>query len=841
MTVIADLHIHSRFSRACSSQITVPNLERYARMKGIDLLGTGDFTHPLWNRELKGQLKDDGSGILATGSGFKFMLTTEIANIFTQGGMGRRVHNVILAPDFEAVDRINAALLKRGRLDYDGRPMFGFSCAELVSMMKDISDEIEVIPAHCLPANSYIHTRNGLKKISEIVVGEEVLTHVSRYKRVTKTFSRKYSGKLYKIIPWYFSGGLATTPEHPFLAVKSKKSCAQTKGLCKPLCCERSHCKERAYEKYKLGWIPAECIEVGDFIAFPRPKSEIDIRRINMAEYVNGYKVLNGSLLPKQSRNNRNAVKSNIMVDENFCRLIGYYLSEGFVARNDVVGFSFSSKEKEYADDVIRLMDTVFGLSKFKIDPRRKNQLDVMFFSQLLNEFFKSFYCGDEKRAWNKYLPWQFISLPNTKLSEIVRGWWRGDKGYTVSRRLFEQMKIICLKLGIIPSLHIDTAENYNRRGKHFIDGREIIAKRDLFTISNLSFFEEDYGMLKERCFARSVNKIRRKHGWIDSNYAYLPVRRILTQSFSGKVYNLEVEDDNSYVHEHACVHNCWTPWFGVFGSESGFDSLKEAFQEQEKNIYSIETGMSSDPDMNWHISELNNRSIVSFSDAHSFWPWRLGREATIFDKANSYKDIIRAIREKKITGTIETDPAYGKYHWDGHRLCNFSCPPSESKRLKGVCPVCGKGLTIGVEYRVGHISDQPVEKHPNRKPYHKMLPLHELIAAAKGWSVASRKTWEIYNKLISHFGNEFNVLLEASEKDVTQTIPNEKLLTKLIMVNRKGEIKVRPGFDGVYGTIVIGGREDARERKGVGGLNSGSKAKHRQKGLSDFVRTDRR
>ena len=131
-----------------------------------------------------------------------------------------------------------------------------------------------------------------------------------------------------------------------------------------------------------------------------------------------------------------------------------------------------------------------------------------------------------------------------------------------------------------------------------------------------------------------------------------------------------------------------WTPWFGMFGSMSGFDSMKECFGEQFENVHAIETGMSSSPDMNWRINELENKSIVSFSDAHSFWPFRLGREATIFRKCNSYSEIIRQIRENDFLGTIETDPAYGKYHWDGHRNCEFSCGSKKTEELNKICPV---------------------------------------------------------------------------------------------------------------------------------------------------------
>src|SRR3989344_5413341 len=148
MKLIADLQIHSRVSRATSSASTIQNLEKYAKLKGINLLGTGDFTHPKWLAELKRELKEDGSGILTSSSGFHLVLQGEISNIYTQDGKGRRVHNLLLARNFEIVEQINAALLKKGRLDYDGRPMFGFSCVELVEMMKSIDKSIEVIPAH---------------------------------------------------------------------------------------------------------------------------------------------------------------------------------------------------------------------------------------------------------------------------------------------------------------------------------------------------------------------------------------------------------------------------------------------------------------------------------------------------------------------------------------------------------------------------------------------------------------------------------------------------------------------------------------------------------------------
>ncbi len=245
-----------------------------------------------------------------------------------------------------------------------------------------------------------------------------------------------------------------------------------------------------------------------------------------------------------------------------------------------------------------------------------------------------------------------------------------------------------------------------------------------------------------------------------------------------------------------------WTPWFGVFGSSSGFDSLKECFKEQFENIHAIETGMSSDPEMNWKIKELEDKAIVSFSDAHSFWPFRLGREATIFEKANSYQEIIQQIRNRSFVATIETDPAYGKYHFDGHRICDFSCSPEKTEELKGICPVCKKSLIIGVDSRVKILANKE-SNHKLKKQFYKILPLHEIIALSTGNGMQSRKVWEIYNNLIKEFGNEFNVLLDVSrEKFINSNVENK--LVELILKNREGKIKVKPGYDGVYGEAQL-------------------------------------
>jgi uncharacterized protein (TIGR00375 family) len=250
---------------------------------------------------------------------------------------------------------------------------------------------------------------------------------------------------------------------------------------------------------------------------------------------------------------------------------------------------------------------------------------------------------------------------------------------------------------------------------------------------------------------------------------------------------------------------HAWTPWYGIFGSMSGFSSLKEAFQDKVDKIHAIETGMSSDPAMNWRISELNSKAIISFSDAHSAWPFRIGREATIFNlkKGITYKEVIKEIRNNEINGTVEVSPLYGKYHWDGHRNCDFSCSPKESLKLNNICPVCRKPLTIGVEHRVEEIAEKPEGYRPkNAKPFYTLLPLHELIANVKASTLTSQKVWQEYNKLISAFSSEFNILLKVKKEKLVRVV--DERLVKLIMLNREGKIKVKPGFDGKYGETIV-------------------------------------
>ncbi|MDP1694555.1 MAG: endonuclease Q family protein [Candidatus Woesearchaeota archaeon] len=267
---------------------------------------------------------------------------------------------------------------------------------------------------------------------------------------------------------------------------------------------------------------------------------------------------------------------------------------------------------------------------------------------------------------------------------------------------------------------------------------------------------------------------------------------------------------------------HAWTSFFGVLGSKSGFDSVEECFQERAKYIHAIESGISSDPAMNWRISSLDKYNIVSFSDPHSSYPWRLGREATIFDlKELTYKNILQAIRTGiGIKGTIETPPEYGKYHFDGHRACGVMMAPAESRKLNKQCPKCKQEMTIGVEYRVEQLADRPVGYvKPNAPFFHSLIPLHELLGSVYNIKLmTSKKLTALYQQLIGKFGTEYNVLLEAPEPALAQVV--DPAVVQVILKNRTRDLKLQPGYDGVYGTIL---------------LDQADKALKKQKALTDF------
>lgn len=261
----------------------------------------------------------------------------------------------------------------------------------------------------------------------------------------------------------------------------------------------------------------------------------------------------------------------------------------------------------------------------------------------------------------------------------------------------------------------------------------------------------------------------------------------------------LNSDPDSLFIPAHI-----WTPWFAMFGSKSGFDSIGEAFGDLAGEIKAVETGLSSDPFMNWRLSQLDGLTLVSHSDAHS--PRNLGREANMINAQLDYLDIINAIKtnDDRFVGTIEFYPQEGKYHFDGHRTCQIQLSPQESLKLNGICPKCAKPLTLGVDYRVNSLADRAQNYRPKKhKKVEYIIPLTEMIKEIEGVkSVTSKAVTLKYQQLIDRFGNEFDLLRNISSEEVGNNgfTKYARALEKM----RQGDIYINPGYDGVFGVAQV-------------------------------------
>ena len=305
---------------------------------------------------------------------------------------------------------------------------------------------------------------------------------------------------------------------------------------------------------------------------------------------------------------------------------------------------------------------------------------------------------------------------------------------------------------------------------------------------------------------APSIKSVRKLNLWLANNGFNLKAdgRPILGLD-SEELYKRLKDLDDRFILIPA---HAWTPWYSVFGSKSGFDSLEECFGEMTPFIYAIETGLSSDPLMNCSLSALDSVMLISNSDAHS--PRNFGREANVFeipDGELSFDELVRIFKEKDLSRfvfTIEFYPEEGKYFQDGHFLCQFWCSPGETKKLGGRCPVCQKPLTIGVMSRIADLADRNVTAMPaNRVLYKSIVPLDQILAEVYGVaSPTSKKVQVMYDQMIEGVGNEFQILLDSSIDQIEQ-VSNERVAEAIRRV-RAGELNIRPGYDGVFGKVKI-------------------------------------
>jgi uncharacterized protein (TIGR00375 family) len=258
----------------------------------------------------------------------------------------------------------------------------------------------------------------------------------------------------------------------------------------------------------------------------------------------------------------------------------------------------------------------------------------------------------------------------------------------------------------------------------------------------------------------------------------------------------IETSPDAMLVPAHV-----WTPHFSVFGAVSGFDSLEECFEELTPHIYAIETGLSSDPPMNRRLSALDGITLISNSDAHS--PAKIGREANIFDTEMSYRGIMESLKTGEgFAGTIEFFPEEGKYHYDGHRNCNVSLTPEETLKNDGLCPVCGRKVTVGVMHRADKLADRKNAPKKGFPGFHSIIPLPEIISEVVKVGVNSKRVNNEYMKMLEGLGNEFDILMNVPLSDIGAVGP--PLIMEALSKMRKGDINIAPGYDGEFGKIKI-------------------------------------
>jgi uncharacterized protein (TIGR00375 family) len=258
-----------------------------------------------------------------------------------------------------------------------------------------------------------------------------------------------------------------------------------------------------------------------------------------------------------------------------------------------------------------------------------------------------------------------------------------------------------------------------------------------------------------------------------------------------------------------------WTPWFSALGSKGGFNSMEEAFGDLKDHIYAVETGLSSDPLMNWRLKQLDNYILVSNSDAHS--APKLGREANLFDTEFSYRGIYNALKDKNDQGlvaTVEFFPEEGKYHYDGHRDCQTRMHPKETIEHNGLCPKCGKPVTVGVMARIEELADRADgERSPRWRPYKSAIPLPEIIAEAKEAGVNTKGVQESYQQMLASIGNEFYILMDAPIEDIRKA--SGEVMAESISRMRKGEVSIASGYDGEFGTIKIYSQKERNSIEG--------------------------
>ncbi|PIS38670.1 MAG: hypothetical protein COT34_02465 [Candidatus Nealsonbacteria bacterium CG08_land_8_20_14_0_20_43_11] len=767
MVFFADFHIHSKYSRATSPQMEVAILAKWAQIKGIKVLGTGDFTHPLYLKELKEKLEPAEEGLFKLKEGFsecRFILTAEISCIYSKAGRVRKIHIIAFAPSFAVVEKINIQLGWQGNLKADGRPILGMDAKELAKIILDASPQCLVVPAHawtpwfslfgsrsgfdsleecfedyrryiyaietglsCYDKQTEVLTDNGWKKFSEVSYSDKICTlslktDVIEFQNPTKIHTYNYKGKMYRLKTKRVD--LLITPNHRLLysPCDFRKS---PKFLLKEA--ESLFNKSKRFKKDGI-WIGKNI----EFFVLPAVKIRHGSR------YYSGQRFKKEKELPIKP----------------WLKFFGFWIAEGWVSegKNGDYNVCLANQDNALLSEMKQILES-FGYDVYW-DKKINNTIRVRDYQlfHYLKQFGK---CSD------KFIPSEIKSLSKELLEILLEYYIKGDghiygrnrKGLsatTTSIPLRDDLQEIALKVGMSAyyKLHRKRGTPFNNLGQNY---KKIYKQKEDSWV--IYFIRKNvYTVLPS-----TIKKYKYVESWVD---------------FKGPVFCVTVPNYVIYIRRNGIPL-----WCG-----------------------------NSDPAMNWRLSALDKITLISNSDSHS--PAKIGREANVFETEVSYPAIIEAIKNKdpeKFLYTIEFFPEEGKYHYDGHRLCGISLSPEESKKYNNLCPRCHRPLTLGVLNRVNELADRPPGFKPEKAiPFKNLIPLEEIIADCLNQTVGTKQVILEYEKLIKKFGNELKVLIEVSPEELRNaTVPE---IAEGIIKVRLGKVSLIPGYDGVYGKIKISG-----------------------------------
>ncbi|MCS4541710.1 MAG: hypothetical protein HY929_05240 [Euryarchaeota archaeon] len=770
--MIGDFHVHSLYSRATSQKMNLEGLAAGAKTKGLNLLGTSDFTFPNWLAELKEKLESIEGTSLFKYNGIWFALTTEIGTIFEYEGKIKNIHHLIHAPSFEIVEQINETLSKYGNLSIDGRPNLNISAPELVEILISISKDIMITSSHiwtpwrsilgsksgfdsvedcyqdqtkhvfsletglsCYDEKTEVLTNNGWKKFSKVQYSDQICTlnlktDKIEFQKPIGIFTYRYKGKMYRLKTKRVD--LLVTPNHKLLYAP-----CDFRNPKPFILKEAQHLFGRAKRFRKDGiWMGKS----EKYFVLPASK----IKHGNW--YYSGFRIKKEKKLSMKS----------------WLKFFGFWLAEGWVSYggNGSYDVYVCNQNKTLLNEMKQILRS-FGYRAYQWgNVLRVRNYQLFNYLKQFNNCSKKFIPSDIK-----FIPSDIKSLSKELLEILLKYYLKGDghiygrnkKGLsatTTSIHLRDDLQEIALKIGISAYYKLK-----KEKGTPFLSPSQNKIYRQKENSWDAYFIRQN----KPITLPSTIKKYNYIESWVDYN---------------GLVFCAAVPNHVIYIRRNGIPL-----WCG-----------------------------NSDPAMNWRLSSLDKFTLVSNSDSHSPHPWRLGREANVFELEEiSYKEIYYAIKKKdrkRFLFTIETNPSYGKYHFDGHRNCNISLSPQEAKKFGNICPKCRRKLTIGVLHRVEELADRPEGYVPKDAiPFKTLLPLYEIISYTMGINqLYSQKVIQEHDKLIEKFGNELNVLLNVSKEELVK-VTNEKIVNAIIRV-REGNIKYVPGFDGKYGIPIFENRD---------------------------------